>query len=95
MQRVACVFKERYRLETWYRRFFRRVYLSRARLRAELSQKVVFLFYLRPGERGAPAGELGEGGGAGCGRRGWLVGERPPARSPAAGVVEGGGGLRI
>ena len=43
-------------------------------------------------------------GGGGCELRegegvageGWLMGgERPPARSPAAGVVEGGGGFRI
>ena len=62
--------------------------------RAELSQKVMFLFYLQLGERGAPAGELGEGGGGVAGEGGWW-GERPSAKSPAAGVVEGGGGLRI
>ena len=41
----------------------RRVYLSHSRLRAELSQKVLFIFYLQPGERGVPAGELWEGEG--------------------------------
>ena len=42
-------------------------------------------------EGGAPAGELGEGV---AGEGGWW-GERPSARAPAAGVVEGGGGLMI
>jgi len=32
------------------------------------------------------------GRGRGCSGRGGRWGERPPARSPAAGVVEGGGG---
>ena len=51
-----------------------------------LSQKLLFFVNLQPEEWGAPAGELGEEGGAGCGRRGWLVG------GAAAGEVAGGRG---
>ena len=49
----------------------------------------LFIFYLEQGRgRGS---QRARGGGRGPGRGGrW--GERPPARSPAAGVVEGGGG---
>ena len=43
--------------------------IHRALLRAELSQKLMFIFYLQSREGGAPTGELGEGGGVGGGRR--------------------------
>ena len=65
--------------------------IYRALLRAELLQKLMFIFYLQSREGGAPAGKLGEGGGVGVAGEGWEVGG---AAAGVAGGQSGGGRLR-
>ena len=55
---------------------------------------LLFIFFPKPGERKVAAGEPdeGEGWGRGWPAKGGRWARRPPARSPVAGLVAGGGG---
>ena len=62
-----------------------KLFIARATSCQAIAEALLYIFHLQPGERGAPAGELGDGEGQGVAGEGGWWGERPLARSPAAG----------
>ena len=68
------------------------LFIARAAGARAIAETPLFIFFLEQGRRSGSRRAREGGRGRGWPARGGWWGERPPARSPAAGVVEDGGG---